>query len=112
MKLRSITPGVISTFKSERLKVKTRNGKVRSIASVHRELEILVSFRRAELTRSSCQGTIAEGTQTTRYLIAPYRPQSFDSIRLLWRSRRPRSRRGNHPAPTQVLTGSRPAIQS
>lgn len=46
MKLRSITPGVISTFKSKRLKVKTQNGKDRSIASVNRELEVLRAMMR------------------------------------------------------------------
>jgi integrase len=46
IKLRSITPGVISTFKSECLKVKTRNGQQRSIAAVNRELEVLRAMMR------------------------------------------------------------------
>ena len=46
MRIRSITPGILSTFKSERLKEKTKNGKERTIAAVNRELEILRAMMR------------------------------------------------------------------
>jgi integrase len=46
MRLRSITPGEIENFKSERLATKTKNGEARSIAAVNRELEILRAMLR------------------------------------------------------------------
>jgi integrase len=46
MRLRSITLGEIERFKQQRLRTRTKNGRERSIAAVHRELEILRAMLR------------------------------------------------------------------
>jgi len=45
-RLRSITPGAVAQFKEDRLKVKTKGGKDRSITAVNRELETLRALLR------------------------------------------------------------------
>jgi integrase len=45
-RLRAITPGAVAQFKEDRLKVKTRSGKDRSITAVNRELETLRAILR------------------------------------------------------------------